>query len=138
MKQNATKNGMTMKENKFLSADATGFNIMANGVEYRLNFTDCPWFEYCTIAEMADFRADQWGVYWDAAEVDLSIESLQHPEKFPVKYSVDRWLEKRRRKAASILGRMTSLRKAAACRRNGKAGGRPKKAADATKELVEH
>ena len=125
MKTTATARGTNFRDCEFLGADASGFNIRIDDRKYRINFTDAPWFEYCTVGEMADFTADEWGVYWHAAEVDLCIESLEHPEKFPYKFSVENWLKNRTRKAAAVLGRVSTPRKAAASRRNGSKGGRP-------------
>ena len=73
--------------------------------------------------ELRDMTADRWGVYWNALDIDLSIESLEHPERFPEKISVDAWLRARNRRAAQMLGNIRSARKAAASRHNGSKGG---------------
>lgn len=127
MKTTAMPDGTISRVCEFIAADFTGFNIRIDEREYRLDFVDFPWFEYCTVGEMADFHADEWGVYWHSAEIDLSLESLERPKDFPCKFNVDRWLELRRRKAAALMGRVRTPRKAAASRRNGTAGGRPRK-----------
>jgi len=121
--------GISISENKtcFLGASLEGIAILVNGKEYFLKYTDFPWFEYCSTLELRNMTADRWGVYWNALDIDLSIESIETPERFPEKISVDAWLNVRERNAARMLGSIRSTKKAASCRRNGKKGGRPLK-----------
>ena len=71
----------------FLGTLPDGIAILVNGKEYFLRYTDFPWFEYCSALELCDMTADRWGVYWNALDIDLSIESLENPERFPEKIS---------------------------------------------------
>ena len=117
--------GISTSENKtcFLGTLPDGIAILVNGKEYFLRYTDFPWFEYCNAVELRDMTADRWGVYWNSLGIDLSIESLEEPERFPEKISVDAWLRARNRRAVQTLGNIRSAKKAAASRHNGAKGG---------------
>lgn len=125
MKANVLINGASIS-----AIDAGGFTLNLDGKQYRMSFSNYPWFEYCSIHEILNVRSDAYGVYWDDAGIELERGSVEHPEAYPLKMSLDKWLEERRRKAVAVLGSMITPAKVKASRLNGRKSGRPRK--DAT------
>ena len=132
MNSSAKTNGENTLETKtyFASSTSEGVNIVVSGKAYFLRYTDFPWFEYCNAFELRNMTADRWGVYWNDLDIDLSMESIEHPEQYPNAIPVGNWLKVRNRKAAATLGQIRSARKTSASRANGAKGGRPKKKAE--------
>ena len=67
-------------------------NISPNGVwllvedrELFLSFNDFPWFRDAPVARVLEVeRPGSDHLYWPALDIDLSIESIEHPESFPL------------------------------------------------------
>ena len=66
-----------------------GFWILSDGKEYFLSFEDFPWFKDKTIKEITNvqtFGKDH--LYWEDLDVDLTLEMIEHPERFPLQSKV--------------------------------------------------
>jgi hypothetical protein len=64
---------------------ANGITIEAKGNTYFLPYSANPWFENAKISDVFDVEpVGKNGIRWDALDVDLAIESLIHPEKYPL------------------------------------------------------
>ncbi|NWG14663.1 MAG: DUF2442 domain-containing protein [Acidobacteria bacterium] len=65
--------------------DRFGFWLLVGDREYFLPYEDFPWFREAKIAEILNVElAHENHLYWPALDVDLCIESLEAPEKFPL------------------------------------------------------
>jgi hypothetical protein len=62
-----------------------GFWLLVDDRELFLSFRDFPWFREVSIAELVNvvLQSPQH-LYWPDLDVDLSIESIEHPERFPL------------------------------------------------------
>jgi hypothetical protein len=75
-------------EVEVLNISKHGFWLMVHGREYYLPFDDFPWFRNATIAEILAVEQPQPDhLCWPALDVDLHLDSLQHPERYPLIYA---------------------------------------------------
>src|SRR5688572_610214 len=59
--------------------------LLVGGKAYMLGFARFPWFRSATIADVCDFTVVHgYHLHWPRLEVDLHLESLEHPERFPL------------------------------------------------------
>lgn len=64
---------------------ADGFWLLIDGTEAFLPFEQFPWFRDASIAKLARVeRASLHHLYWPDLDVDLAVESIFHPERFPL------------------------------------------------------
>ncbi len=62
-----------------------GFWLFAGGKEYFLDYAHFPWFRHATVAQISDFECHHNRIFtWPDLEVDLDLERIEHPERFPL------------------------------------------------------
>ena len=62
-----------------------GFWLLIEEREYFVRFTDFPWFRNATIAELMKVELPSpHHLYWPDLDVDLAVESLDQPERYPL------------------------------------------------------
>ena len=62
-----------------------GFWLLAEDEELFLSYTDFPWFKDATIAQITNVeRPSADHLYWPSLDIDLSVESVRDPSKFPL------------------------------------------------------
>jgi hypothetical protein len=69
-------------------------NISAHGIwllirerEYFLPFDTFPWFRDASIAKIQDVRIEHGQyLFWPSLCVDLELDSIEHPENYPLTY----------------------------------------------------
>lgn len=61
--------------------------ILVNNKEFFLPFTEYPWFKNATIDQICMVELlHKKHLRWPSLDVDLEIESLQHPGAYPLMY----------------------------------------------------
>jgi hypothetical protein len=64
---------------------SNGITIEAQGNTYFLPYSTNPWFENAKVSDVFNIEpVGKSGIRWDALDVDLAIESIIHPEKYPL------------------------------------------------------
>ena len=78
----------TSPEVEVLNISIHGLWILVKGEEFFLPYEKYPWFKGATIEQIhnCELSPAGRGVHWPDLDVDLAIESLKHPEKFPLTY----------------------------------------------------
>ena len=77
--------GESTSEAQVLNVDAMGIWLLVRGKEYFLAHDEFPWFRDAPIGDVLNVTLEHEGhLRWPALDVDLSIESIEHPESFPL------------------------------------------------------
>lgn len=70
---------------EILNVSPHGFWLLANGREFFLAFTDFPWFRGATLQQLFHVEFSHGHhLHWPDLDVDLDLERIEHPEKFPL------------------------------------------------------
>ena len=63
-----------------------GVWLLAHDKELFMSYADFPWFKNQTIEKIFNVEAQSADhFYWPDMDIDLTIESIEHPERFPLK-----------------------------------------------------
>ena len=65
----------------------TGFWLLLEGRELFLSFNTFPWFKEAQVAQLfeVEFYPPEH-LYWPKLDVDLSVDSIEHPDRYPLKF----------------------------------------------------
>jgi len=60
--------------------------ILIDDEELALPYSEFPWFNAATIQQIRNvLRPSTDHLYWPDLDIDLSVDSIRHPERFPLK-----------------------------------------------------
>ena len=77
--------GRRTLEAEVTNVSPNGFWLLLDGRELFASFEDFPWFAEATIQQIADVRRPSLHhLHWPALDVDLAVDSLAHPELYPM------------------------------------------------------
>ncbi len=63
-----------------------GVWLLAGDRELFMPYDDFPWFKQAPIGKILNVEEPTPGhFYWPDLDVDLGVESIEHPERFPLK-----------------------------------------------------
>jgi hypothetical protein len=78
--------GSVTSEAEVTNISKHGFWVFVDGSELFLPYEEFPWFLDARIGEILDVerpRPDH--LRWPRLDVDLTLESIEHPERFPMR-----------------------------------------------------
>jgi len=77
--------GASTSDVEVTNVSTHGFWLMLDAEELFVPFAEFPWFKEAPIAKLTRAERPQpHHLYWPDLDVDLAIESLRHPERFPL------------------------------------------------------
>jgi len=66
-----------------ISQDGFGCCCVSENYSYPRN--DFPWFKQAPVSAVLNVQfAQRHHLYWPDLDIDLAVESIQHPERFPL------------------------------------------------------
>ena len=84
-----------MKSKKFgknisnveINTSPFGVWLLVADTEYFLSYADYPWFSEAKISELYNVKLlHKSHLHWPDLDVDLDLDSLENPEKYPLVY----------------------------------------------------
>ena len=63
-----------------------GFWVLLDGRELFLSFDEFPWFKQATVDAILQLERPAPGhLRWPGLDVDLAVDSIEHPDRYPLK-----------------------------------------------------
>ncbi|MBI3306523.1 MAG: DUF2442 domain-containing protein [Candidatus Omnitrophica bacterium] len=99
-KKKSQKPGKSTSKVEILNISKNGIWLYVKTKEYFLSYQDFPWFSDATVSEIFDVKLIHgFHLRWEQLDVDLELESLEHPERYPLKYIPEN--ERKQKKSAA-------------------------------------
>jgi Protein of unknown function (DUF2442) len=77
--------GKDTLEVELLNVSRHGFWLLVQAEELFVPFDQFPWFRDASISEISNVSLpSSHHLYWSDLDIDLAVESLRHPERFPL------------------------------------------------------
>jgi len=84
-KKRFARRGMNTARTEVTSISRRGIEIRVDGEEKFLPFETFPWFANAPVSEVFEVEMPGPGhLHWPALDIDLDVESIDHPERFPL------------------------------------------------------
>ena len=83
---NSQTPGKTTSELEVTNISSHGIWLFTNEEELFLSYQDFPWFKEAPVGKILKVEEPTSGhYYWPDLDIDLGIETIKHPERFPLK-----------------------------------------------------
>jgi len=81
----SVKRGRATSDVEVTNVSPHGFWLLVGDAERFVSFGDFPWFRIATIGALANVVQQRPGhLYWPELDIDLAVESIEHPERYPL------------------------------------------------------
>ena len=83
--KNSEKHGKISSGCEIANVSPFGVWVLVSGREYFLDHKRFPWFKTASVEDVLNVQSPSKDhLRWPALDVDLHVESLEHPERFPL------------------------------------------------------
>ena len=77
--------GTSTSEVEVTQISKHGIWLLLHEKEHFLSFENFPWFKNAPVAAIHNVELlNEHHLYWPDLDVDLAVESIEHPERFPL------------------------------------------------------
>ena len=78
--------GTNAREIEITNISKNGIWLWTDGKELFMDYDNFPWFKDASVRKILNVQEPSPGhFYWPDLDVDLSMEIIEHPERFPLK-----------------------------------------------------
>jgi hypothetical protein len=89
MKMKSAKRGKRTSAAEVANVSPHGLWLLVDDTEHFLPFEQFPWFRQATIGQLVNVeRPSAHHLYWPELDVDLAVESLNDPDRYPLVSSI--------------------------------------------------
>ena len=82
----SSKLGKNTSEVEVTDISPHGLWLLIDDAEHFLPHAEYPWFQDAKLSSFFNVRRESpEHLYWPELDVDLSLESIRHPDKYPLK-----------------------------------------------------
>ena len=77
--------GRNISSAEVTNVSANGFWLLLDDRELFVSFSKFPWFREATVGHILNVsRPSPHHLYWPEIDVDLAVDSIEHPERYPL------------------------------------------------------
>jgi hypothetical protein len=85
MKVTSARRGNPTSDVEVTNIGSRGFWLILDGRELFCAFKDFPWFKKAPVEQILNVRRpSQHHLFWPDLDVDLTTESIEHPDQYPL------------------------------------------------------
>jgi hypothetical protein len=89
MKMTSATLGINTSQVEVTNISQYGFWLLLEDEELFLPFSEFPWFRQAPVGKILNVELPSpIHIYWPELDIDLAVESIRHPEQFPLISSV--------------------------------------------------
>lgn len=89
MKAKSALPGKRTSDVEVTNVSEHGFWLLLETEEFFVPFAEFPWFKDAPLAKLSNVERPQpHHLHWPDLDIDLAVESIRHPERFPLQSKV--------------------------------------------------